>query len=502
MNPDWQEPEGGDVAGIRMEDYDYPLPEDRIALYPLPVRDQSKLLVFRPGLGKDKAITTSVFRQVTDFLPKPSLLVFNNTKVVRARLVFSKDHPVESPSHTPPARIEIFCLEPTMPVDIAQAFASTGSCRFKCLVGNNKRWKSGSLHMEFPLSGMETGSKSKMDGTTETGFPNEPQAESQAGFRTEAGSVPGKRPGFQGEEPLEGEKGELRASKLRNLEDAFEVEFSWSPQELSFSEVLEQCGKVPLPPYIHRQAENSDKERYQTVFARHDGSVAAPTAGLHFTPAILESLPTLGIDQAFLTLHVGAGTFKPVKSERIGEHAMHREHISVTRGLLEKLLHAVEHGIPVIPVGTTSMRSLESLYWIGVRILSARKDFPAWTEGEFEVGQWDPYGELSHSGISSKESLQAILNWMRKEGQEILQGHTSLMIAPGYHFAFCKGIITNFHQPKSTLLLLVSALIGPAWKEIYDFALKNGFRFLSYGDSCLFLPLAFADVQDSGSRER
>ncbi len=460
MNPDWQEPEGGDVAGIRMEDYDYPLPEDRIALYPLPVRDQSKLLVFRPGLGKDKAITTSVFRQVTDFLPKPSLLVFNNTKVVRARLVFSKDHPVESPSHTPPARIEIFCLEPTMPVDIAQAFASTGSCRFKCLVGNNKRWKSGSLRMEFPLSGV------------------------------------------QEEGALEERKGELRANKLRNLEDAFEVEFSWTPQELSFSEVLEQCGKVPLPPYIHRQAENSDKERYQTVFARHDGSVAAPTAGLHFTPAILESLPTLGIDQAFLTLHVGAGTFKPVKSERIGEHAMHREHISVTRGLLEKLLHAVEHGIPVIPVGTTSMRSLESLYWIGVRILSARKDFPAWTEGEFEVGQWDPYGELSHSGISSKESLQAILNWMRKEGQEILQGHTSLMIAPGYHFAFCKGIITNFHQPKSTLLLLVSALIGPAWKEIYDFALKNGFRFLSYGDSCLFLPLAFADVQDSGSRER
>lgn len=460
MNPDWQEPEGGDVAGIRMEDYDYPLPEDRIALYPLPVRDQSKLLVFRPGLGKDKAITTSVFRQVTDFLPKPSLLVFNNTKVVRARLVFSKEHPVESPSHTPPARIEIFCLEPTRPVDIAQAFASTGSCRFKCLVGNNKRWKSGSLRMEFPL------------------------------------------PGVQEEGALEERKGELRANKLRNLEDAFEVEFSWSPQELSFSEVLEQCGKVPLPPYIHRQAENSDKERYQTVFARHDGSVAAPTAGLHFTPAILESLPTLGIDQAFLTLHVGAGTFKPVKSERIGEHAMHREHISVTRGLLEKLLHAVEHGIPVIPVGTTSMRSLESLYWIGVRILSARKDFPAWTEGEFEVGQWDPYGELSHSGISSKESLQAILNWMRKEGQEILQGHTSLMIAPGYHFAFCKGIITNFHQPKSTLLLLVSALIGPAWKEIYDFALKNGFRFLSYGDSCLFLPLAFADVQDSGSRER
>ena len=460
MNPDWQEPEGGDVAGIRMEDYDYPLPEDRIALYPLPVRDQSKLLVFRPGLGKDKAITTSVFRQVTDFLPKPSLLVFNNTKVVRARLVFSKDHPVESPSHTPPARIEIFCLEPTMPVDIAQAFASTGSCRFKCLVGNNKRWKSGSLRMEFPLSGV------------------------------------------QEEGALEERKGELRANKLRNLEDAFEVEFSWTPQELSFSEVLEQCGKVPLPPYIHRQAENSDKERYQTVFARHDGSVAAPTAGLHFTPAILESLPTLGIDQAFLTLHVGAGTFKPVKSERIGEHAMHREHISVTRGLLEKLLHAVEHGIPVIPVGTTSMRSLESLYWIGVRILSARKDFPAWTEGEFEVGQWDPYGKLSHSGISPKESLQAILNWMRKEGQEILQGHTSLMIAPGYHFAFCNGIITNFHQPKSTLLLLVSALIGPAWKEIYDFALKNGFRFLSYGDSCLFLPLAFADVQDSGSRER
>ena len=489
------------VRSIRIEDYDYPLPDERIALYPLPRRDESKLLVYRPFLGGTQALQASVFKHVTDFLPKPSLLVFNNTRVVRARLVFFKDtddlkdagavhgkagsKPEAAQSKAkgnPPARIEVFCLEPTRPADIALAFSSTGHCRFKCLIGNNKRWKNGLLRMYFPLP----------DGFPQTGSATDSTNGIGPNYSTQTDTIASSRRAEAPNEQIDrkhAHTGELRVEKIGSLEDAFEVEFSWTPENLSFSEVLEQAGKVPLPPYIHRQAEDSDTERYQTVFARYDGSVAAPTAGLHFTPQILQSLPDLGIERDFITLHVGAGTFKPVKADHIGEHSMHREHISVKREFVQHLSAALEKDMPVIPVGTTSMRSLESLYWIGARIRMGSEKYPALTQGEFEVGQWDPYGELAEAGFSPEDSLRAILDYLDDNHLDELHGHTALIIAPGYRFAFCKGLITNFHQPKSTLLLLVSALIGPAWRKIYDFALENGFRFLSYGDSCLFLPL-------------
>ena len=501
------------VRSIRIEDYDYPLPDERIALYPLPRRDESKLLVYRPFLGGTQALQASVFKHVTDFLPKPSLLVFNNTRVVRARLVFSKEaglpqgympgasRSTERPdageagnessrkqrdannaSQNPPARIEVFCLEPTRPADIALAFSSTGRCRFKCLIGNNKRWKNGLLRMYFPLP----------DGFPQTGIATDSTNGIGPNYPTQTDTIASSRRAEAPNEQIDckhAHTGELRVEKIGSLEDAFEVEFSWTPENLSFSEVLEQAGKVPLPPYIHRQAEDSDTERYQTVFARYDGSVAAPTAGLHFTPQILQSLPDLGIERDFITLHVGAGTFKPVKADHIGEHSMHREHISVKREFVQHLSAALEKDMPVIPVGTTSMRSLESLYWIGARIKMGSEKYPALRQGEFEVGQWDPYGELAEAGFSPEDSLRAILDYLDDNHLDELHGHTALIIAPGYRFAFCKGIVTNFHQPKSTLLLLVSALIGPAWRKIYDFALENGFRFLSYGDSCLFLPL-------------
>ena len=508
------------LRSLKIEEFDYPLPQERIALYPLPQRDQSKLLVYRPWLPESERIAASTFGQIGRFLPKPSLLVFNDTRVVRARLVFFKEPPspaakegerasgqartagtepaagtrrpagAASPAGaaTPAgARIEVFCLEPAWPADIAQAFSSTGKCRFKCLIGNNKRWKSGPLRLFFPLPG-------------------------------------------------ENREGCLQACKVQSAEDAFIVEFSWDPEHLSFAEVLEQAGKVPLPPYLHRQAEESDTLRYQTVFALHNGSVAAPTAGLHFTPQLLESLPGEGIDRAFVTLHVGAGTFKPVKAGEIGQHHMHKEHICINRALVEKLLQAVRAQKPVIPVGTTSMRSIESLYWIGAS-LAARARHPeepersalqdgkrqdaslaAGTRGPeqplprsqaekrgtgeagpkpadskpaeekiFEVGQWEPYETPAGCRIPPSKALEAVLAYLDQCGAEQLHAETALMIAPGYEFAFCQGLVTNFHQPQSTLLLLVSALIGPEWKNIYRYALQNGFRFLSYGDSCLFL---------------
>ncbi len=412
---------------LKIEDFDYALPEERIAFYPLPERDASKLLVYRGGDAEQ-----SVFRHVGEFLPQNTFLVFNDTRVVRARLVFFKGDGGAAVG----ARIEIFCLEPSG-ADIETAFSSRGSCRFKCLVGNNKRWKQGALKMDFPLA----------DGGT----------------------------------------GCLQAVKVAASGEDFEVEFSWSPTDWSFAEVLEATGKVPLPPYIRRQAEEGDTLRYQTVFARHNGSVAAPTAGLHFTQQVLEDLKRRGIERDFITLHVGAGTFKPVKAERVGDHAMHSEHIVASKSLIENLLQAVREHRPIVAVGTTSMRSLESLYWMGVKLACGEKPLP---NGEFEVNQWDPYETYAdrHKETGPEEALQQLCDYMEREGLTQLHAHTSLMIAPGYEFAFCKGIITNFHQPKSTLLLLVSALIGPAWRNLYAFALQNGFRFLSYGDSCLFLP--------------
>ena len=401
-----------DVRNISIEDYDYPLPDDRIAKYPLAERDASKLLVL-----KDNEINESQFKYVGDFLPKDALLVFNETKVIRARLQFHK---------TTGSRIEVFCLEPEQ--DYQMAFSACSPVRWKCLVGNAKRWKEGRLSMELSVKG---------------------------------------------------EKVTLYAERLVHNDQYSEIEFSWAPETLSFAAVLEAAGEIPLPPYLHRDAEPSDRDRYQTVFARYDGSVAAPTAGLHFTQPLIAALRDRGFGFDEVTLHVGAGTFKPVSTDTIGEHAMHSETIVVRKSLIAHLISQI--GKPVIPVGTTSTRTLESLYWIGLMLKEQGDDLRP-----LHVEQWFPYEE--HAPLTALEALQCILAYLDKHSLTRLEASTALMIAPSYKMRIITGLITNFHQPKSTLLLLVSALIGERWKDCYRFALGHGFRFLSYGDSCLFLP--------------
>ena len=401
-----------DVKHISIEEYDYPLPDDRIAKYPLAERDASKLLVL-----KDNVISESQFKHVGEYLPKDALLVFNETKVIRARLQFHK---------TTGSRIEVFCLEPEQDYQIA--FSACSPVRWKCLVGNAKRWKEGKLSMELSVKG---------------------------------------------------EKVTLFAERLAHNDQYSEIEFSWTPENLSFAAVLEAAGEIPLPPYLHRDAEPDDRDRYQTVFARYDGSVAAPTAGLHFTQPLIAELRDEGFGFDEVTLHVGAGTFRPVATETIGEHAMHSETIIVRKSLIEGLIQ--HFGKPVIPVGTTSTRTLESLYWIGV-MLKEQGD----ALRPLHVEQWFPYE--THAPLSATEALQGILAYLDKHGLTRLEASTALMIAPSYKMHIITGLITNFHQPKSTLLLLVSALIGERWKDCYRFALDHGFRFLSYGDSCLFLP--------------
>lgn len=400
------------VKDISIEAYDYPLPEERIAKYPLAERDASKLLVL-----KDNEISESQFKHVGDFLPKEALLVFNETKVIRARLQFRK---------ATGSRIEVFCLEPEK--DYQVAFSASSPVRWKCLVGNAKRWKEGKLSMELSVKG---------------------------------------------------EKVTLFAERIAHNDQYSEIEFSWTPEHLSFAAVLEAAGEIPLPPYLHRDAEPSDRDRYQTVFARYDGSVAAPTAGLHFTKPLMEDLHKQGFDFDEVTLHVGAGTFRPVATETIGEHAMHSETIIVRKSLIQNLVQ--RYGKPIIPVGTTSTRTLESLYWIGVMLKEQGDELRP-----LHVEQWFPYED--HEDISAVDALHAILEYLDKHGLTRLEASTALMIAPSYKMRVITGLITNFHQPKSTLLLLVSALIGERWKDCYRFALEHGFRFLSYGDSCLFLP--------------
>jgi S-adenosylmethionine:tRNA ribosyltransferase-isomerase len=400
------------VKDISIEAYDYPLPDDRIAKYPLAERDASKLLVL-----KDNVISESQFKHVGEYLPKDALLVFNETKVIRARLQFHK---------TTGSRIEVFCLEPEQ--DYQMAFSACSPVRWKCLVGNAKRWKEGKLSMELSVKG---------------------------------------------------EKVTLFAERLAHNDQYSEIEFSWTPENLSFAAVLEAAGEIPLPPYLHRDAEPDDRDRYQTVFARYDGSVAAPTAGLHFTQPLIAELRDEGFGFDEVTLHVGAGTFRPVATETIGEHAMHSETIIVRKSLIEDLIQ--HFGKPIIPVGTTSTRTLESLYWIGV-MLKEQGD----ALRPLHVEQWFPYE--AHAPLSATEALQGILAYLDKHGLTRLEASTALMIAPSYKMRIITGLITNFHQPKSTLLLLVSALIGERWKDCYRFALDHGFRFLSYGDSCLFLP--------------
>lgn len=401
-----------DVKHISIEAYDYPLPDDRIAKYPLAERDASKLLVL-----KDNEIKESQFKHVGDYLPKDTLLVFNETKVIRARLQFHK---------ATGSRIEVFCLEPEN--DYQVAFSATSPVNWKCLIGNAKRWKEGPLTMALTVGG----------------------------------------------KPVT-----LNAMRLSQNDQYAEIAFSWTPSDLPFASVLEAAGEIPLPPYLHRDAEPADRDRYQTVFARYDGSVAAPTAGLHFTQPLIAALREKGFRFDEVTLHVGAGTFKPVSTETIGEHAMHSETIVVRKSLIQNLME--QFGKPIVPVGTTSTRTLESLYWIGMMLKEQGMDLRP-----LHVEQWYPYEE--HAPLSAPEALQLIVDYLDMHGLTRLEASTALMIAPSYKMRIITGLITNFHQPKSTLLLLVSALIGERWKDCYRFALDHGFRFLSYGDSCLFLP--------------
>lgn len=399
---------------IRIEEFDYPLPDERIAKFPLQKRDTSKLLLYKQG-----EIETHSFGDISTYIPSGALMVFNNTKVIQARLFFQK---------TTGAKIEIFCLEPIQPHDYLLSFQQTKSCVWQCMIGNLKKWKEGALYLTV---------------------------------ETPKGSTV------------------LSAQRLETKGNTHNVQFSWDNPSLTFADLLDAIGELPIPPYLNRRTEESDKETYQTVYSKIEGSVAAPTAGLHFTPEVLAQLKDKGVDLGEITLHVGAGTFQPVKSEHIAEHEMHTEFISVERSLIEKLL---KHEGKIIAVGTTSVRTLESLYYIGNLI--AKK--PDATADELKVTQWMPYN--GSATLSTKEALQHILDYLDRNNTDVLMTSTQIMIAPSYQFHIVKGIVTNFHQPKSTLLLLVSAFLKGDWKRIYDYALANDFRFLSYGDSSLLLP--------------
>ncbi len=402
---------------IHISNYAYALPDDRIAKYPLAERDASKLLIYRGG-----QIRETLFRHLPDCLPDGALLVFNNTRVIRARLLFRKDTG---------AMIEIFCLEPAVPSDYEQSFAQTDHCTWHCLVGNSKRWKSGQLHTTVTVGG-------------------------------EAVTLSAERVS------VAGESGDL-------------VDFRWDNPRCTFSDVLEAVGVLPIPPYLHRETEAQDLQTYQTVYSKVKGSVAAPTAGLHFTPAVLAELDARGMEREEVTLHVGAGTFRPVKSDTIGGHAMHTEHFAVTRRTVDRLLAKPEH---VIAVGTTSVRTLESLYYIGCALARGGADESA--DEAFTVGQWAPY-DADAPTLTAEEALRAILRYLDRRGMDRLWAATQIIIAPGYPFKIVRGMVTNFHQPQSTLLLLVSAFVGGDWRTIYDYALSHDFRFLSYGDSSLLL---------------
>ena len=399
---------------IKINDYNYPLPEERIAKFPLPVRDQSKLLVYRKG-----EISETVFTSLPNYLESGSLMIFNNTKVIQARLHFRKETG---------ALIEIFCLEPIQPNDYALNFQQTQHAAWLCMIGNLKKWKEGSLQKELTVKG----------------------------------------------KPLT-----LTATRGACHGTSHWVDFTWNNDEVTFADILEVFGELPIPPYLNRETQESDKETYQTVYSKIKGSVAAPTAGLHFTQRVLDSLAEKGVDLEEVTLHVGAGTFKPVKSEEIEGHEMHTEYISVNRRTIEKLL---AHQGEAIAVGTTSVRTLESLYYIGTTI----SQHPDASQEELHVKQWQPY-ETS-SSLSTIEALQQILNYMERHQLETLHTSTQIIIAPGYEYKIVKKMITNFHQPQSTLLLLVSAFVKGNWRTIYDYALAHDFRFLSYGDSSLLIP--------------
>ena len=397
------------ISDTRIEDFNYDLPDERIAKYPLPTRDASKLLVYRRGKPEEKK-----FVDISSYLPEGSMMVFNDTKVVPARLHFQR----ESGAH-----IEIFCLEPIQPEEYVTMFAVTDRCRWKCIVGNVKRWKNDTLSLYNPESDMDVTDMA------------------------------------------------LKADLIERQGETSIVEFSWS-NGAPFSRVLEVCGSIPIPPYLNRDTEDIDLERYQTLYARFRGSVAAPTAGLHFTENVLEQIRSKGITTETVCLHVGAGTFLPVKSSLVSEHTMHREPFVITLDLLEKL---VARKGKLVSVGTTSVRTLESLYYIGVKCIE--------TGTPADVMQWEPY-EREYA-YSTEEALSALIAYMKANSLKDLQLGTRIIIVPGYQFRVVDVLVTNFHQPQSTLLLLVSAFVGGDWKNIYDYALSHDFRFLSYGDSSI-----------------
>ena len=398
---------------ISIEDYNYSLPDERIAKFPLPKRDESKLLLYRDG-----KISESVFKHITDYLPEGSLMVFNNTRVIQARLLFQR---------ATGAQIEVFCLDPAAPHDYELIFQQTEACNWICLIGNAKKWKEPVLSREITVAGQTV---------------------------------------------------RLSAEKVQSYGETHQIRFSWDGG-FSFAEVLDAAGELPIPPYLHRKTEESDLKTYQTVYSKIKGSVAAPTAGLHFTPEVLADLDAKGFGREELTLHVGAGTFKPVKSETIEGHEMHTEYISVRRSTIERVM---QNFGKIIAVGTTSVRTLESLYYIGVTLAT----HPDATSEELVVRQWMPY-EDANNRLTPTEALQNILDYLDKHQLNTLITATQIIIAPGYEFKVVKGIVTNFHQPKSTLLLLISAFVKGDWKNIYDYALGHHFRFLSYGDSSLLL---------------
>ena len=402
---------------IHIRDFQYDLPDERIAKFPLPQRDHSKLLLYRQG-----EVSEDHFYNLPRHIPAGSLMIFNNTKVIQARLHFRKETG---------ALIEVFCLEPIEPNDYALNFQQTHHSAWLCMIGNLKKWKEGPLHREMTVKGLPV--------------------------------------------TLTATRGECRGT-------SHWVDFTWDNAEVTFADILEVFGELPIPPYLNRETQESDLVTYQTVYSKIKGSVAAPTAGLHFTPRVLDDLKQQDVDLEELTLHVGAGTFKPVKSEEIEGHEMHTEYISVSRDTIAKLL---AHNARAIAVGTTSVRTLESLYHIGLTVM----EHPDASEEELHVRQWQPY-ELSaeKTSIPATEALQALLDYLNRHQLEALHTSTQIIIAPGYDYKIVKAMVTNFHQPQSTLLLLVSAFVHGDWRKIYDYALAHDFRFLSYGDSSLLIP--------------
>ncbi len=403
---------------IQINDYNYPLSDERIAKYPLKERDHSKLLIYKQG-----KVSEDVFFHVADYLPMGSLMVMNNTKVIQARLHFRK---------ATGALIEIFLLEPALPADYEQMFQSRGRCEWFCLVGNLKKWKEGQLSRGFTIDDHEV---------------------------------------------------TVTAERVGEAATSQRIAFTWDDNQLSMAELIDSIGELPIPPYLNRKTEECDKTTYQTVYSKIKGSVAAPTAGLHFTADVLATLDNKGIEREEVTLHVGAGTFKPVKSLHIGEHDMHTETFCVKKQTIERLIAHQGHAVAV---GTTSVRTLESLYYIGYKMLQ----LPDAEEQHWHVEQWEPYQMqvAPDDAPTTMEALQAIANYMQRNALTTLHGSTQIIIAPGYNYHIVKMLITNFHQPQSTLLLLVSAFVHGDWRNIYDYALQHEFRFLSYGDSSLLIP--------------